>query len=241
MLPIMHYLMQDPLRIPGLPNSGSLWEKVIGFFRAIKAFLTPPKSKETTEDVAERNRAFHFFCEQVNSEAKYVEEYVLQQLDSYGEFLGGIVEQEAYSFLKEYQIDTKQMLRHLELLKMQIPGIIASEVSRRLSDTDPECIKIRRMLPGAEKEAEMQSFLQKIISDALEKCVLTVENIIEQIQGIFVCDLQDCLNSSRQHLEQTESELNSIANAEDSFLERTCVRMQAELTVKCCDMVSALF
>ncbi len=237
MLPII----SGPLWIPGSPDSGPLWKIAIKFLQAIKSFFLPPKNKETPEDVAERNRAFQLFCERVNSEAKHIEEYVLQQLDSYGQYLSEISEQEAYAFLKEYRIDTRRILQHLDLLKMQVPGIIASELSRRISDTDAECIKIRRMLPGAEKENEMQSFLQKVISSAIEKCAQKTEVIMNQIQEMFVSDLEECLSLSRKQLEQTESELNNIANAEDSMLERARIRMQAKLITECCDMVSALF
>lgn len=219
-------------------------ETVIEFLRkigkAIRALFTPPKDKETPEDVAERNRVFQLFCDQVDAEAKQVEKYVIQQLDAYGGYLSALNDSEAYSLLQRYKVNTKILLRQLDFLKMQIPGIIGAEVSRHLSDTDSECLKIRRMLPGAEKEARMQEFLCTIISGALEKCAQTTSTIISQVQGLFVDDLQECLNTSRRQLEQTEAELTEITESAGDAAERERVCAQAKQVVECCELVLAI-
>lgn len=208
--------------------------------KAIKAWLTPPKDKESPEDVAERNRAFQMFCDRVNDEARQIEVYVIGQLDAYGKYLSTLNGSEEYSFLRRYKVNTRTLLWQLDFLKAQIPGIIGTEVSRRLSDTDAECLKIRRMLPGAEKEAKMQEFLSTIINSALEKCAQTTSAIMEQVQDLFIEDLQECLHTSRRQLDQTEAELAGLTESSGDTAERERICAQAKQVVECCELVLAI-
>lgn len=207
----------------------------------IKSLFTPPKPRETPEDVIERQRAFQNFCDQVHQEASQMEGYVVQELERYGSYLNTMSASEAYSVLKRYHVNTRNLLTQLEILKMQIPGIIRAEVSRRLSDTDGECTRIRRMLPGAEKEAQMHQFLESILSDAMEKCASTTESIMEQIQNLFVDDLQECLNVSRQQLETVERGLTVLSDSTDEAFERMRIQTSAEQVIRCSDLIIKLF
>lgn len=216
-------------------------EAAVKFFKkignAIKTLLTPPKDKETPEDVAERNRAFQALCDQINDEANQVEAYVIQQLEGYGSYLSALNDSEAYPLLQEYRVNTRMLLQQLDFLKMQIPGIISAEVARRLSDTDAECLKIRRMLPGAEKEVKMREFVRTVINGALEKCAQTTSSIIGQVRDIFIERLQECIDTSRRHLEQTEAELTEITGSAGDAAERERIYAQAHHVAECCELV----
>lgn len=148
---------------------------------------------------------------------------------------------ESYDILKRYHVNTRSLLAQLEILKMQIPGIIRTEVSSRLSDNDAECMRIRRMLPGAEKEAQMNHYLEFIISAALDKCAQTTESIMIQMQNFFVDDLQECLNASRQQLESIERGLSVFANTADEAVERAQAQAKAEHIIRYSELISKLF
>lgn len=227
-------------RIPGPGGSWIIFEFLKKIGKALGSIFKSPKKKETPEDVAERNRAFLSFCEEVNKEAKQVEEYVLQQIDEYIRYLDSLNSSGEYPFIQRYRINLRGTLRQVELLKTQIPGIIGNEVSRRLSDTDAECMRVRRMLPGAEKESQMQTLLQSIISSALEKCAATTASVIGEIQDGFIDDLQDCLHTANQQYEKTELELERIKNSEDDIAERVRIRAEAEHVMQCCDLALEL-
>lgn len=221
-------------------DGGNFLKFVLKIGKALGSIFEPPKKKETPEDVVERNRAFQSFCEEVNKEAKQVEAYVLQQIDEYIRYLDSINSSQEYPFMQKYQINLRGALRQVELLKAQIPGIIGGEVSRRLSDTDMECMQVRRMLPGAEKEFQMQTLLQNIISNALEKCAATTESVIGQIRDDFIDELQGCLHTARQQYEKAELEFEKITNSEDNIDERARIRAEAAHKIRCCDLVSEL-
>jgi len=211
------------------------------FFKAVKAFFTPPKLTESPEDVMERQRAFLFFCNRVHQEASQVERYVVHQLENYCSYLNAMSSSEEYDILKQYHVNTRSLLAQLDVLKMQIPGIIRAEVSSRLSDSDGECMRIRRMLPGAEKEAQMNHYRDSIISAALDKCASTTEAIMIQMQNIFVEDLQECLDISQQQLKSIERGLAGFTEAADEASERVRIRTDAEHIIQCSQLISKLF
>ena len=229
-----------PMPVPPIDPSKII--KVIGAIgKAIKALFTPPKQKESPEDVMERQRAFRFFCDRVHQEAGQVESYVVQQLESYGSYLSMLNDSEAYDILKRYHVNTRALLMQLEVLKMQIPGIVRAEVASRLSDSNGDCMRIRRMLPGAEKEAEMNRYLESILSAALDKCASVTESIMTQMQDLFVDDLQGCLDTSRQQLEGIERGLSRLAETADEVSERVRIRTDAEHIIRCSQLVAELF
>lgn len=216
--------------------------KIIGkVAKAIKAFLTPPKQNESPEDVIERQKAFQFFCDRVHQEASQVEQYVVQQLENYGSYLNMLSSLESYDILKKYHVNTRSLLAQLEILKMQIPGIIRTEVSSRLSDNDAECMRIRRMLPGAEKEAQMNHYLESIISAAVDKCAQTTESIMIQMQNTFIDDLQECLDTSRQQLESIERGLSVFTSTADEAVERAKAQAKAEHIIRYSELIYKLF
>lgn len=233
-------IMPIPSPIPN-PSPINIFKIIGGVIKAIKAFFAPPKPKETPEDVMERQRAFQYFCDRVHQEAHQMEGYVVQQLENYGSYLSSMSSSEAFDILKRYHVNTRSLLAQLEILKAQIPGIIRSEVSSRLSDTDSECMRIRRMIPGAEKEAQMNRYLESIISDAVEKCASTTESIMAQMQNIFIDDLQECLDTSRQQLESMERGLSGITDSTDEAAERVRTRADAKQVIRYSDLILRLF
>ena len=170
-----------------------------------------------------------------------MERYVVQQLEDYGSYLNAMSKSEAYSILSRYHVNTRSLFSQLEVLKMQIPGIIRGEVSSHLSAGDGERMKIQKMLPGVEKEAQMKRYFESIISAALEKCANTTQSIMTQMQDIFVDDLQGCLDASRQQLEGIERGLAGFTETTDEAVERVHVRTDAEHIIRCSKLISELF
>lgn len=236
-------LIKLPLPLPfPIPGGGGIAGGIFSFllkkaWKIIRDFMNPPKESETPKEVIACNDAFRIFCQQVNQEAKQIETASLQHLENYCAYLENIDKTSAGGFLKKYKISTRGMVRQMNFLKMQIPGLIGSEVSRRLSDTDAECLQIRKMLPGTEKEAKMQSFMGTVINNAVEKCAQTVASITQELQDSFIDDLQDSLELSKQQLECAENDFKALGDAENDLPSREQVRLKAQQTAECCEMI----
>ena len=223
-------LIKLPLPLPfPIPGGGGIAGGIFSFllkkaWKIIRDFMNPPKESETPKEVIACNDAFRIFCEQVNQEAKQIETASLQHLENYCAYLENIDKTSAGGFLKKYKISTRGMVRQMNFLKMQIPGLIGSEVSRRLSDTDAECL-------------QMQSFMGIVINNAVEKCAQTVASITQELQDSFIDDLQDSLELSKQQLECAENDFKALGDAENDLSSREQVRLKAQQTAECCEMI----
>ena len=140
--------MPFPTTIPMLPG----W-----LIKLLKAMFTHPKKKETPQDVAERQRWRREFTDYVQKQAEAMEQQAAAQLRAYAEQLLTLSQNE----LARYHISAVPFVQQVELLSMQIPGTIASEVSRRMTDSDAVYQKLCRMLPGAEKEEQSQQQFER--------------------------------------------------------------------------------
>lgn len=203
--------------------------------KCLKALFKPPKKNETPEDVAERNAAYLQFCELVNREASQTEHRILVLLDESIRYYESLNEEPA--FLR-HKLSTKSVVRQLNLLRQQIPNLIASEVSKRLNDSDPECQQIRRMLPGQEKEARMREFLADILKSAVETCYQTIETVMDAVQE----DMCDALESAHENLcaqleEQKRELLEMLQNQDDPTIRQTVLN-RARATLVCCNLIA---
>lgn len=82
--------------------------------------------------MAERQRWRREFTDYVQKQAEATEQQVAAQLRAYAEQLLTLSQNE----LARYHISAVPFVHQVELLSMQIPGTIASEVSRRMTDSD---------------------------------------------------------------------------------------------------------
>ena len=160
--------MPFPTTMPMLPG----W-----LIKLLKAMFTHPKKKETPQDVAERQRWRREFTDYVQKQAEATEQQVAAQLRAYAEQLLTLSQNE----LARYHISAVPFVHQVELLSMQIPGTIASEVSRRMTDSDAVYQKLCRMMPGAEKEKATQEFMREIIGQGVEKCSRLAQRVLDQL------------------------------------------------------------
>lgn len=204
-------------------------------------FKRSPKGRETAEEIAERNEAFHLFCDCVDEEAKVVEARILAELDEYAAYLASFNDSEKYPFLKTLSVNTSGLSRQLSIVKLQIPGVISAAVSRRLSDSDQECQTVRLMLAGQEKEQRMKMFLTSILEEAIGKCAELVDSIVTELQDTFLQDLWDGVDRTRRQLEQEEKELRLLNEAQDKAAEALETQRKAELVLACCDLSESIW
>ena len=101
----------------------------------------------------------------LQKQAEATEKQAAAQLRTFAEQLMALSQNE----LTRYHISAVPFVHQVELLSMQIPGTIASEVSRRMTDSDAVYQKLCRMMPGAEKEKATQEFMREIIGQGVEK------------------------------------------------------------------------
>lgn len=192
--------MPFPTTIPVLPG----W-----LIKLAKAMFKPSKSRETPQDVAERQRWRREFTDYVQKQATATEQQVAAQLRTFAEQLMALSQNE----LARYHISAVPFVHQVELLSMQIPGTIASEVSRRMTDSDIAYQKLCRMMPGAEKEKATQDFMREIIHQGVEKCSSLAQQVLDQLEEDLTAALQEKLEQSQQQLERTKQELSALAEA----------------------------
>lgn len=228
----MSLFMRFPFPPPPFPGGGPLiiLGKVFDFF---KSLLAPPKKKETPQELLERNRQMKEFCDYVNAQAKQTEDAVVVQLKQYNEYLCQLSEQQ----FSNYNINTKYFVRQVDLFSSQIPGTIAGEVSRQLTDSNAEFSRIRRMLPGAEKETAMQNLARHAIQDGCDKCAALAQRIFDQIQEGLFTDLQEKMAEAKNQLERKNEELAALQATAGDVQKQAELRMNAELVCSCGSMV----
>ena len=207
----------------------------------LKSIFTPPKKDESPEDVARRNEQIRAFCDYINDQAKQVENAAVQQLQGYARYLTEFSQQNGgMELFSKYHIRTDGFVSQIDLLCAQLPGIIHSEVSKHLNDSDPTFHKIQWMLPGAEKEAAMQAFTTQVIQNAVEKCAVCSEQIMESIQNHFVELLQDAVGQEYKQLEKKEQTLAELEAAAGDTAEQERICTQAKLISACCQCVEEI-
>ena len=209
-----------------------IWKIITGVFKRPK--------KDDPEDVVERNRQMREFCDMVNASAKQTEESVVKELERYAKWLSYLSQSDEYDFLKRYRIQTRGFVRQIEFASAQIPGLIASEVSKHLSEANPEFRRVRYMLPGAEKEQVMREFMARIIRDATDKSAELCERILDDIQEDFTLLLEESLGQSRIQLEKKEQELTEAMHAVGDAAEQTRIEARAKQINACCGLVEEL-
>lgn len=222
------------------PEFGSFIEIGTELLSLLKILFSRPPKDEPVQNVADQNLQLCTLCDYVNSKAKPVEQAVVKELQQYGKYLEMLNQSEAHGFFSKHKVSTKGFSQQIDLLSLQIPGVITSEVSRHLSDSDAEFYRIRRMLPGSEKNAAMQAFTGRVIQDAVEKSALLAEQIIDAIQMQFFSLLQEELERSQQQLERKEEELAALRIAAGDIVEQTKIKEQAQHICQCCGLVESL-
>lgn len=221
----------------GMPLPSPMPMPLGWLIKLLKAMFTHPKKKETPQDVAERQRWRREFTDYVQKQAEVTEQQVAAQLRTYAEQLTALSQNE----LARYHISAAPFVHQVELLSMQIPGTIASEVSRRMTDSDAAYQKLCCMMPGAEKEKATQEFIREIIDQGVEKCSRLAQRVLDQLEEDLTAALKEKLEQSRQQLERTQQELSALAEAAGDGQQQEKLKAQAELLCTACDLTEELF
>lgn len=221
----------------GMPLPSPMPMPLGWLIKLLKAMFTHPKKKETPQDVAERQRWRREFTDYVQKQAEATEQQVAAQLRTYAEQLTALSQNE----LACYHISAAPFVHQVELLSMQIPGTIASEVSRRMTDSDAAYQKLCCMMPGAEKEKATQEFMREIIDQGVEKCSRLAQRVLDQLEEDLTAALQEKLEQSQQQLERTQQELSALAEAAGDGQQQEKLKAQAELLCTACDLTEELF
>lgn len=221
----------------GMPLPSPMPMPLGWLIKLLKAMFTHPKKKETPQDVAERQRWRREFTDYVQKQAEVTEQQVAAQLRTYAEQLTALSQNE----LACYHISAAPFVHQVELLSMQIPGTIASEVSRRMTDSDAAYQKLCCMMPGAEKEKATQEFMREIIDQGVEKCSRLAQRVLDQLEEDLTVALQEKLEQSQQQLERTQQELSALAEAAGDGQQQEKLKAQAELRCAACDLTEELF
>lgn len=230
---------QSNLNSPNFP-SGNL-EKMKPFFELLLLLLRiaflPQKKDESPEDVESRNRAYQSFCDLVNSRALETEKAVLAHLDNYANSIVQMTERAGLNSLKNCISCLNFFQQQINLLKSQISGLIGAEVSRHLTDSNPDCVRIRSMLPGQEKDVCIREFISRTIRAAIDKCSYTIDDFISKLQANLLEDIQDELEISKRNCEDLLSNLKDISENQFDLDKCESIREQSEIKLALCSLI----
>lgn len=227
-------MFTSPFPPPITPLPGGLGTLLI---KIIKSLFKSPKKKETAEDIAARNRVRYEFIDHVNQQAKATEQMVMEQVGAYADYLLKLSQNE----LARYNINTTLFVRQVDLLRMQIPGTIATSVSGRMTDTDAEYRRICNMLPSSEQEKAIQTFSAQIIQEGVEKCAELAQRVFDYIERDLCTALQEKADTAQLQLEQMQQELAQLVQASENQEQQQAIKAKAELITQCCNMTENLF
>lgn len=199
-----------------------------------KIFKRP--KQQTPEDITARSKQQKDFCDQINAQASHVESAVVETLHLYKQNLAKAI-QNSSDMLDIHPSQINNLMRHVEMLSENIPGMIATDVSKHFNDSDPAYHRILWMLPGPEKEQEIQHFTSQVIQNAIEHCAHTCEEIIEQVQESLIDLIQAQKDLRVEQLKKAEDEITAIRSAVDDRDKRYALKAKAELIMTCCDMI----
>ncbi len=176
------------------------------------------------------------FTDYVQKQAEATEQQAAQ-LRTFAEQLTALSRNE----LVRYHISAAPFVHQVELLSMQIPGTIASEVSRRMTDSDAAYQKLCRMMPGAEKEKATQEFMREIIGQGVEKCSRLAQSVLDQLEEDLTAALQEKAGAvaaaARAHAAGTVRACRSGRGRQ----QQEKLKAQAELLYAACDLTEELF
>lgn len=214
--------------------------KAIKFiFDTIRSIFMPPKPNETPEDTAKRYEQRQVFCNYIKEQAKQLEDSIIAELKQYAAYFDELQKGSSRGLLAQHNIRVQFFTTQIDNLCSQIPVIVESEASKRISETDPEFKKILWMLPGAEKEAAMRNFTHSVIQSAVEKCAVQSEQIIDGIETEFILQLQEAQEHEETRLKKKIETLATLQKEGDTS-EKEVLCSQASLVCFCCSHVEEL-
>lgn len=192
--------------------------------------------QQNPEDIAERSRQQKRFCDQINAQASHVESAVVETLHLYKQNLVKVIESSS-DMLDIHPSQINNLARQVEMLTKNVPGMIATDVSKHFNDSDPAYHRVLWMLPGPEKEQEIQRFTSQVIQNAIEHCAHTCEEIIEQIQESFIDLIQAQKDLRVEQLKKAEDEIAAMRSSLDDRDKRLALQAKAELIITCCNII----
>lgn len=220
-----------PVKLPDI-------NKLLAIWNILKGIFSSPKNKQTDtpNDVSARNQAFIAVSKQIDREAKAVEEYVTSEIEKFSCDLHDFTEDSSH-VLSRYHIRSSQLSRDINHLKQQIPGLIGHEVSRNLSESNPECDRALRMQPGVQKEVAFKTLISSIINKAVDKCAQSVQTVLNDMFEEYTSTINDAIEESVTELHKKAEQLQALEVPLEDKEQREAVILKSMLTVSCCDFL----
>lgn len=121
------------------------------------------------------------------------------------------------SVLGEGALKTLNLQKQMVL--SSIEGAFNAVLTRRVSLTDSECLKILGMPQGSEKEKEMEAFGAKVINEGIEKLCTNIQNSVKTIREEMAAELSDMVDKRRCALEEYAAKAREISEKRQSDIE----------------------
>lgn len=202
----------------------------------VKAWLQRPKKNETPQDVAERAAAFQRLCDTVSQEtatlSKRIQALLDQSIDYY-------IQLGEHPLFQRYHISTQSAVAQLEVVKDKVPKLIDDEAVKQLSDNNPACVQLRRMLPGQEKEQRMQQLIAQVIQRAIQRCAQAVAETMEEVQADLLDALASAQSMQQRLWERQADALQKLLDAQEDPAVQQAVLNQARCALQCCAHIEA--
>lgn len=208
--------------------------ETVGDFLKKLSTVSPMTENSSVGDVEKISDSVSILREQVLKQGRktidaandYVVDYVNEQLFE--------LESNAELF-KKYQISSHSVKRQLREIKNQLEDFWQDAIYKKISLDNRQCRALLKMSTGAEKEHEIEKFIQAVLDSSLDEYIT---GITEALGNLYV-DLEKDISNSVALLEKTVQDYTKLLNAVDESNEQKYEQLLADAQTKifCCEMI----
>ena len=172
----------------------------------------------------------------LKSQAQALEEQAKGMVNNYFDNLTGAMRD---------VLGNSSAVHNMEMQKrLAIQGIdnqLLNVLSRRVSSSDPECLRILKKPKGRQKEKEMEAFGRKVIREGLDGLCKSLESAFSAINNSLTEELDEMADQQRHNTEEMIIQLNKMIEklSEDADSKEDTILLPAQ-KLAACELVTEL-
>lgn len=237
---------------PGVPTTGPARLRTIISIMQIIHKILKDKSEETNklkntnsindkssaEDIDYIMQALTHFQERVNEQIKEIEKIYIEEINTYFNELGEILNEKQKCFDK-YGINKNRIGRKIDRILEKSRGALKKEVSRRISLDNMELRNVLKMIPGIKKERALQDFysniLQQAIYESCEEMKRDLSDIFEEVDD----EVLGTIDRVKMNCQEQEKKLKEI-DMDNSTEKMKLIICEAYYKTFVCDKITSI-
>jgi len=201
-----------------LPIAKGLWDMITKDTAGKMADLEPVGMTSSAEDIQNLMEVFENCKEQIHREAQKIEKAVCEEVEYYLEEVNSLLS-ENRELMVQYRIKARSVDQRLSGILSGVSREFQLEISRSMCLSNPECKRVLEMVQGTRREQAMAEFLEGVIKRALNQCVRSIREILDEIFEDIQEEILGAVEQVEREAETFSSELETIR--EDNYMEKT--------------------